>query len=552
MKPIIINMSEVSDSVEMYNSKPNKAIPITIFTLAFMFIATIIWMFIYRIEIVVKNEGIFKRNEAVMDIPVMVSGTIAEIKVESGAKVSAGDVLFTVENEELTDKLKKYEKELSEVNERIDALKTYESVINTGASEFPADYDNPYKEEFENRLNLLLAKVQSGQNGADTQIAILNESVSAAKRSVEDNETRIGKLEVLKECLRNGSTEYPGGDAYYQGILNSYYSSYNLMCLQYDNQIADCNRQKDEYARLVSDYEGKIAALNAASAAQASAGEGEEGNASAASDNSAGLYASSLESAKKQRDAAAQRASELGTEKISALNNLNTQQINSVEVQIEELKGAKTSLSMNLANTKVQLNTAKNSFTDDEKDVLYLTEKNALAGELLQYDEKRKSLENALDELMAVAEKREIKAASSGVFYTKQDISLGMAVGEGTSLGVIYPEEETIYHAELFVKNSDIAKVSVGQTVKFDIAALPSEEYGYFEGVVDSISKDVTVNPQTGQAYYIVKINCEDMSVDCKEGKESVIMNGMACRGRIVVDEKTVGKYLLEKIDLTD
>ena len=43
MKPIIINMSEVSDSVEMYNSKPNKAIPITIFTLAFMFIATIIW-----------------------------------------------------------------------------------------------------------------------------------------------------------------------------------------------------------------------------------------------------------------------------------------------------------------------------------------------------------------------------------------------------------------------------------------------------------------------------------------------------------------------------
>ena len=69
---------------------------------------------------------------------------------------------------------------------------------------------------------------------------------------------------------------------------------------------------------------------------------------------------------------------------------------------------------------------------------------------------------------------------------------------------------------------------------------------------MDSISKDVTVNPQTGQAYYIVKINCEDMSVDCKEGKESVIMNGMACRGRIVVDEKTVGKYLLEKIDLTD
>ena len=551
MKPIIINMNEVTDSVEMYNSKPNRAIPITIFTLAFMLVATIIWMFLYRIEIVVKNDGIFKRNEAVMDIPVMVSGTISDIKVENGAKVSAGDVLFTIENEELTDKLDKYEKELSEVNERIDALKTYEGLINTYASEFPKEYANKYKEEFENRLNLLLTKVQAGQNGAENQIAILSESVSVAKRSVEDNESRIGKLEVLKECLRNGSTEYPGGDSYYQGILNSYHSSFNLMVLQYDNQIADCNRQKDEYDRLVRDYEGKIAALNASSVAHTSS-EGGETTAPAAVDNSAGLYTSSLESAKKQRDAAGRRAAELASEKVSALNNLNTQQVNSVEVQIEELKGAKTSLSMNLANSKVQLNTARNSFNNDEKEVLYLSEKNALAGEILQYEEKKKSLENTLDELKAVAKKREIKAASSGVFYSKQEISLGMAVGEGTSLGVIYPEEETIYHAELYIKNSDIAKVSEGQTVKFDIAALPSEDYGYFEGVVDSISKDVTVNPQTGQAYYIVKVSCKDMNVDCKEDKESVIMNGMACRGRIVIGEKTLGKYLLEKIDLTD
>ena len=136
------------------------------------------------------------------------------------------------------------------------------------------------------------------------------------------------------------------------------------MVLQYDNQIADCNRQKDEYDRLVRDYEGKIAALNASSVAQTSS-EGGETTAPAATDNSAGLYTSSLESAKKQRDAAGRRAAELASEKVSALNNLNTQQVNSVEVQIEELKGAKTSLSMNLANTKVQLNTARNSFNND-------------------------------------------------------------------------------------------------------------------------------------------------------------------------------------------
>lgn len=37
-----------------------------------------------------------------------------------------------------------------------------------------------------------------------------------------------------------------------------------------------------------------------------------------------------------------------------------------------------------------------------------------------------------------------------------------------------------------------------------------------------------------------------------KDGEEATLMNGMACQAKIVVDEKKVLTYLLEKIDLMD
>ena len=42
------------------------------------------------------------------------------------------------------------------------------------------------------------------------------------------------------------------------------------------------------------------------------------------------------------------------------------------------------------------------------------------------------------------------------------------------------------------------------------------------------------------------------MTLKGKDGEEVRLMNGMACQAKIVVDEKSVLTYLLEKIDLLD
>ena len=111
---------------------------------------------------------------------------------------------------------------------------------------------------------------------------------------------------------------------------------------------------------------------------------------------------------------------------------------------------------------------------------------------------------------------------------------------EGAAVGKIYQEAESKYYAEIYVENTDIAKIKEGQEVKFEIAACPSSEYGYFEGTVENIAKDISVDQSTGHPYYLVEVMCGSMALKGKDGEEAALMNGMACQAKIVVGEKNV------------
>ncbi len=133
-----------------------------------------------------------------------------------------------------------------------------------------------------------------------------------------------------------------------------------------------------------------------------------------------------------------------------------------------------------------------------------------------------------------------------------QDIKAGTYVQEGSSIGQIYPEEQSGYYAEIYVNNADIAKIKLEQEVKFEIASYPSGEYGYFTGIVEDIAKDITIDQETGSAYYVVKVRCSNLEIKNKEGDIGGLMNGMATQAKIIIDEKSVLSYVLEKIDILD
>lgn len=60
MKPIIIDMNEMSDSKEVYDSRPNRAMPMFLYTCLALLAVAIVWMCVGTMEITVKANGMLR------------------------------------------------------------------------------------------------------------------------------------------------------------------------------------------------------------------------------------------------------------------------------------------------------------------------------------------------------------------------------------------------------------------------------------------------------------------------------------------------------------
>ena len=66
MKPIIVDLKDISDSTEVYDSKPNKFISYTIYIIYIIcaiLIIALLWMYFFRMDIVVKADSVFRGDD---------------------------------------------------------------------------------------------------------------------------------------------------------------------------------------------------------------------------------------------------------------------------------------------------------------------------------------------------------------------------------------------------------------------------------------------------------------------------------------------------------
>ena len=87
MKPIIVDMKDMSDSTEVYESKPNRFLVYTIYLILIILVVAVLWMAFFRMDIVVKSNGLFKGSTAVYEISSGVTGTVKETYIENGQYV---------------------------------------------------------------------------------------------------------------------------------------------------------------------------------------------------------------------------------------------------------------------------------------------------------------------------------------------------------------------------------------------------------------------------------------------------------------------------------
>lgn len=552
MKPIIVDMKDISDSTEVYESKPNRFLIYTIYLILIILVVAVLWMRLFKIDVVVKSNGIFKGSNAVYEISSDVTGSVKETNIQDGQYVKEGDILYVLTIDELSDTILRYQNELEAAQARIKILSAYEKSLDGDKTELETLDDNPYYEEFVNRRKLLYANVDLNESDTEGQVTLYQGNVDSISGTIAKYNEKIEKLNVVKQCITARNNTFDASEGIYYSMISSYLASYNYTALQYDNQINEHQRQIDEYEEQMKKAEAE------ASIEDKTVTEEETVSDNGISTETISVVASTenttanIEELKKQRDALITAQDSAKKEKTRALRNLELQQITTIEQQIAGYNDTILSLETNLASAKLQLEAINSADNETKESVAILTEKGNVAAEILNYEDKVKECETYLKSYDIQNDNCVIKANVSGYFYIAQDLKTGSFVQEGTTIGTIYPETESKYYAEIYVENTDIVQIREGQDVKFEIAAYPFSEYGYFKGTVENIAKNISVDQSTGYSYYLVRVKCDNMTLKGKNGEEATLMNGMACQAKIVIDEKNVLTYFGEKIDLLD
>ena len=231
-------------------------------------------------------------------------------------------------------------------------------------------------------------------------------------------------------------------------------------------------------------------------------------------------------------------------------------QIESALLSLEnQLNTAEASLSLNrLAQAMYAANRSKNSA---EKDILIpisymrlkalteaLSTKEALKNRIMDLDSSIEQTQQKIDTATT-------KASRAGIINRVRDIGLGDIVGVGDMIATIVPSDETAYKVQLYVSNKDIAGIEVGATIKYNVMALPSRQYGTIDGTVTYIGTDTLIQNNQRSGYYLVEGTIYADALTDKDGNQATIATGMQVEGKIVTQKKSIIRYLLEKINLS-
>ena len=140
-----------------------------------------------------------------------------------------------------------------------------------------------------------------------------------------------------------------------------------------------------------------------------------------------------------------------------------------------------------------------------------------------------------------------ITAPISGRLVNFSGIQKGNFIIQGQNIGEISPEEYMV--AECMVSPKDIGFIKKNQKVKFQIDAYNYNQWGLLEGKVVDIDQNITVNQQTGEAYFKVRCVMDKNYLQLKNGYKGQIGKGMTLTARFYLLDRTLWQLLFDRVD---
>ncbi len=140
-----------------------------------------------------------------------------------------------------------------------------------------------------------------------------------------------------------------------------------------------------------------------------------------------------------------------------------------------------------------------------------------------------------------------ITAPISGRLVNFSGVQKGNFIIQGQNIGEISPEESLV--AECLVSPKDIGFIKQGQKVKFQFDTYNYNQWGLLEGKVKEIDQNITVNQQTGDAYFRVLCTMDKNYLQLKNGYKGKIGKGMTLTARFHLTDRTLWQLLFDRVD---
>lgn len=538
MNPIVINMEDMSDSTEVYSSRPSPIFAILIWTLAGILVIALVWMGLFRIDLVTHADGMIRSGSTTATITNITDGTILSWDAEDGEYVKAGQTIYSVDPSELEKQEKSCVTELDKTEQRLEILEAYYKELDGESGALDKCKENSYYEEFKTKLDAVNISRDMVRADAGTQQSQYQNSLNSIDSSISSLTDQQAKLNQMISDMRNRTNSFSSDEVYYHTAVAGYIDQYNYTANQYDIQIAELKRAQEtaeQQAESVVTQSGAETDSGTDAAAGALEGSlaGTGSNTQGVTDNSNAI-------------------AELENQKALALSQLETESIASVEQSLSSVQSNIESLKTNRSEAAGNLNGLDNGSLELSTDQIVTNEKNTVNTEINTYEGQKKEYEETLETVRTRIEECDVKAQTDGYLNLSAEKTSGDHVSAGEQIGNIVPDGNGIFRTVIYVENQDIGSVREGQKIKYEVASYPqTEDYGIFEGEVTSVSKDIKVNSETGMSYYEVEATITARGgADGKETPEFI--QGMAVQAKLVTGKESVLRYLLEKIDLVD
>lgn len=385
--------------------------------------------------------------------------------------------------------------------------------------------------------------VRKGELLLSLDVTELERSLAAYEKERSSIEEEIACYEKLERCVESGENLFSEYDETESGFFYKY-EAYAAQQLSLSGQLALLSDEKESLELLKASAETDINRLLGSGTVYESQYKDFQSDMSE--------YESKIE------------LKETQTQTLSSLyeaGGISRAELEAAQTELENLKleaqrykqSFILSAEEKIAQTESRINSISVQGTADESSNRLALEKNKhdyLSGIADRISAERSSLEainNSISQTRLSLENTSVTAPIDGVVNMTAPLNLHDLVQAGQTVATIVPDSAGSCKAVLYVSSADIHEASAGQSVRLRFSALPYQEYGELDGVIETISSDVRSNSATGASYYIAEV-----SFDGDSELGSMIISGMDCEARVVTKQKKIIFWLLEKMNFID